>query len=260
MDLAFLSTQKLLIFLLVLTRTAGIFALTPIFGGSQVPMHVKVGISVGMALVFLPIVGTAVEVPIDFLPLGSMILREACVGLVIGFVCSMIFAAIQSAGELVDMQSGFSFAATIDPINGAQTAVAARFYHLVAALLFFVTNAHHVLIRGVADSFRIAPLGQMAMNPAVTGGVMDLFYGLFMVAVRIAVPVLAAVFLADLALAVISRVVPQMNVLIVGMPLKLGVGIVGMLVALPVVSGMSQNLFGDVYTYSMGLLRLLVGG
>jgi flagellar biosynthetic protein FliR len=257
MDLASFGIQKLITFVLVLVRSAGIFTLTPIFGANQVPMYARLVIALALALVFLPIVAPPNDFAMEALPVALMVAREACVGLVIGFVCTMVFTAIEIAGQLIDVHAGFSFATMLDPVNGANSAVAARFHRLVAGLLFFATNAHHVMIRGLADSFRVAPVGQLTLNASVAGGAVDLFAALFVVAIRIAVPVVAAVFLADVALAITARVVPQMNVLFVGFPLKLGVGLVGMIVALPVLAAMSQNLFGDIYNQTLALVSLV---
>lgn len=257
MDLAFFSLQKFELFLLVLVRTAGIFTLTPIFGSSQAPAHVRLAAALALTMVFVPIVPPASELPVEVLPLALMVVREACVGLVIGFVCNMVFAAIEIAGHFVDAQSGFSFATMLDPVHGSNMAVAGRFQNLMAGLLFFVTDAHHLLIRGMADSFSLAPVGQMAVNPAMANGMLVLFSGLFGIAVRIAAPIVAAVFLADVAFAIIARIVPQINVLIIGFPLKLGVGLAAMVVAVPLLVAMSQGMFGDMYREIGGMIRLL---
>jgi len=258
MDLALFSFQRLILFILVLVRTAGIFTLTPVFGADQSPKYVRLVVALALTLVFLPLVSPVREFSFSTLSLAVLIAREACVGLVIGFVCSLVFSAMEMAGQFVDFQAGFSFATMLDPSSGSQVAVASRFHQMLAGLLFFVTNAHHILIRGMADSFALAPVGQVTISAAVGPGMLELFSGLFSVAVRIAVPIVAAVFLADVALAVTSRVVPQMNILIVGFPLKLGVGLVGMLVALPVVMAMSRGVFGDMYGQIGAALRLLI--
>ena len=261
MDLVSFGIPRLEVFLLVLARTAGIFTLVPIFGASQVPMPVRVSVAVVLALVFVPLcapAGTGLLV-VDVLPMALMMAREALIGIVIGFVTVLVFAAIQMAGDLIDLQTGFSFASMVDPVNGSQTSVGGRFHHLLAGLLFFATNAHHIMLRGLADSFQLAPVGQLSLNAAVTGGVVDLFAGLFVVAIKIAAPVVAAVFLADVALAILARTVPQMNVFIVGLPLKLGVGLVGMAIALPVTMVLSRNTLGGIYDQTAGLLHLLGG-
>ena len=258
MDLSAFGMQKLILFILVLARTAGIFTLTPIFGSPQLPAHIKLLASVALAFVFVPTVHVAGSLPTDILPMTVIVAREALVGLVIGFVCTLVFSAIQMAGQLVDGQTGLSFATTVDPTNGTPGAVAARFHQLIAGMLFFAINAHHILIRGLYDSFQIAPIGQVAINPAVAGGVVDLFTALLVVAIRIAIPVVAAVFMADIALAVTARLVPQMNVLMVGFPLKLGVGIIGMIIALPIMVSMSTDTMGDMYRHTVQLLNIMV--
>jgi flagellar biosynthetic protein FliR len=257
MDLTSLGMEKLEVFLLVLARTAGIFTVAPIFGANQVPMQVKLGIALALAIVFTPLCRVAQLPATDVFPMALLIASQALVGLVIGFVAMLVFTAVQIAGEFIDLQAGFAFATMLDPVNGAQTAVASRFYHLLVGLLFFATNAHHIMIKGLADSFDLIPISQIALNAAVAGGIVDVFAGLFAVAIRIAMPVVAAVFLADLAMAIMSRAVPQMNILIVGLPLKLGVGMVGMLIALPVLASSSQGLFSNMYGQTGSILRLL---
>lgn len=258
MDLTYFGTQKIILFLLILIRTAGIFTLTPIFGGNQTPMQVKLATALALTIVFLPLAKPPAELPDGVFGLGLVAGREALVGLAIGFVVNMIFSAIETAGHIVDVNAGFALATVVDPVNGQNSALAARMHSLLAGLLFFATNSHHLLLKGLADSFNIAPVGQIAMTTAVAGGIFELFSMLFMVAVRIAAPVIAAVFLADLALAIAARVVPQMNVLIVGFPLKLGVGIAGMIVALPVIAAGCTGLFGDTYGQITSVLRLMV--
>jgi len=258
MDPTWFGVEKLEIFLLVLARTAAIFSVVPVLGSTQVPMQVKALVSVGVALVFVSVSDLNSPV-VDALPMAFMVAKEAIIGLVIGFVVLLIFTAIQVAGELIDLQSGFSFATMLDPINGAQTAVAARLHYLLAGLLFFVTNAHHIMIRGLADSFLLLPIGNMTINTAVARGIIDLFVLLFGIAIRIAAPVLATVFLADVALILLARAVPQANLLIVGLQLKLGAGIIGLVVTLPVLLMTSQGVFCNMYSQTAVALRLLTG-
>lgn len=257
MDLAQYGTEKLILFLLIFVRTAGIFTLTPIFGAHQVPAHVRLAVALALTIVFLPMAAPVESLPVEVLPLAIMVVREALVGLSIGFVISMVFSAIEMAGHIVDLNAGFAFASLVDPTSGVNTALAGRLHNMLAGLLFFVTNSHHLMIKGLADSFTVAPVGTLSVNPNVAGGMTELFTALFLVAIRIAVPVMAAVFLADLALAIAARVVPQMNVLIVGFPLKLGVGMIAMIFAMPIVAATSQGLFGDMYRQMGSLVRLM---
>lgn len=243
-------------FLLVFVRTLGIFTLTPIFGQSQVPVQVRILASVCMTFVFAPMAHPAAPLPSELLGIAALALREVVIGLTIGFVVTLVFSALHIAGDIVDTHVGFSFASIVDPVYGSQTALAARLHQMIASVLFFVMNCHHVLIRGLSDSFRIAPIGVFSLNPSVSGGVMDLFVSMLLIALRVSVPVVAAVALADVALAVTSKAVPQMNVLMVGFPLKLGVGLVGMIVALPLLVSTSQGVLGSMYGHTAAILHL----
>jgi len=257
MDLAFFGIANIETFILTLARTAGIFTLVPIFGATQVPVQTRVAIAVSIALIFVPMCRTSSIPAVDLMPMALLMAKEAVVGLAIGFVTSLVFAAVQTAGEFIDVQSGFAFAATLDPVYGSQTAIAGRVQYLLAGLLMFVTNAHHVLIGALADSFRIIPVTQFSLNPGVAGQALSLFSMLFVIGIRIAAPVLAAVFLADIALAIISRGVPQMNVLMVGMPLKLGVGIISMVIALPITIALTRTTLGGIGSQTIDMLRVL---
>lgn len=259
MDLALVGVDKIEVFLLVLARTAGIFSIAPIFGANKIPAQLRVMISVAMTMVFVTLCAPTGSKPLatDVFTMVLMILRETFIGLAIGFVVVMVFAAIQAAGDFVDMQSGFSFAQTIDPVNGSQTAVAGKLYHLLAGLIFFTANLHHIVLSGLADSFRTVPIGQLTLNPAATGGMVELFVMLFAVSIRIAAPVVAAVFIADIALALMSRAVPQMNILMAGMPLKLGVGLVATMIALPVAMSLSRGTMVDMHSQIASLVRML---
>jgi flagellar biosynthetic protein FliR len=247
------------LFVLVFLRTVGIFTLTPIFGAQQVPSRVKVVIALALSFAFVPIVHPVAVLPSDTIGMAIIAARETLIGLVIGFVSSLVFTAIQIAGDFIDLQSGFSSASMFDPASNANSTIAARFQRILAGLLFFVTNSHHIMLRALADSFRIAPVGQLTFNPAISGSIWLLFTTLFTVAIRIAIPIVAAGLLADVALAIASRLIPNMNVFMVGLPLRMGVALVGLLVVLPMMLGMNDGLFSNMYQYMTGTASMVAG-
>jgi flagellar biosynthetic protein FliR len=259
-----LGITRVEVFLLVLSRTAGIFTLVPVFGSGQVPVQVRLVVSLALAMVFTPLAVGGVDT--DGIPAADVpgmllfVAKETLVGLAIGFVTTLVFAAIQAAGDLIDLHAGFAFATIFDPMYGTQAAIAGRFHQLLAGMLFFVTNAHHMLLLGLADSFRIVPVGGVLIAPGSPQVMMGMFAGLLAVAIKIAAPIVVAVFLADVALAVMARIVPQMNVFVVGLPLKLGVGLVGLIVAAPTGIALARDAFGEMYQYTTVLLRILAGG
>ena len=274
MDLLGFGISQVLTFLLVLIRVAGIFTAAPIFGNVNVTPWVRVAIAVCLAFVFLPMAHP------PFPPLlrggeggvflnGSeggglpafivMIVKEALVGLVMGFLVAMMFAAIQMAGAFIDLQVGFGFANIVDPMMKQHNAVIGQLYNLAATLLFLALNGHHLMIRGLADSFAVLPLGGMVVTPGATAGMVQVFAVLFVAALKIGAPVVGAIFLTDVSLGILARTVPQLNVFVVGFPAKLTVGLLAVFAVLPITFVVMRGLFGGLERDLVRLLRCIGG-
>jgi len=242
MDILDFGIMKIATFLLVLARVGGIFTTAPIFSNVHVAPHVRVAIALCLAFVFLPM-ARCEAASLDWLAFALMIAKEAMVGLVMGFLAALIFAAIQMAGAFIDLQLGFGFAQVVDPMNREHNAVLGQFQNLVATLLFLGVNGHHLMLRGLAESFNMLPLGEMAMSPGLAGGMTNMFASIFLAALKIGAPVVGVVFLTDVALGILARTVPQLNVFVVGLPAKLTVGLFATIVVLPVAFMVMGRLF-----------------
>ena len=227
-------------FVLCVVRASAWLVLVPPFGTRAVPAVVKVGLAAALAL---PAAPRLAESPpsLDVGPLIGAVVLQVAVGLTLGFVTMLAFAAVQAAGSLIDLFAGFTIAQTFDPMSGNQTALFGRFYQLLATTLLFAIDGHILLFRGFMSSFDAVglqgpPMGDVA-EIAVDG------LSTFMTAaVEIAAPLLAALFLTEVALGLLSRAAPQMNVFMVGFPLKilLTLGLVGL--ALPILPGAVEAL------------------
>ena len=141
-------------------------------------------------------------------------------GLGIGFVANLIFAAVAMAGEMADLQTGLALAALVDPSSEERTAIIGQFQLLMAWLVFFLCNGHQVLLRGLAQSLVILPLGEAALPPGPPVGPLALISRTFVVALQIGAPVLGSVLVTDIALGLLARSVPQMNLLVIGLPIE----------------------------------------
>jgi len=128
------------------------------------------------------------------------------------------------AGQIVDIQMGLGMVNIIDPITSTQISVMGQYYYLIATLVFLSVDGHHLLLRALADSFTLVPLGQAHFTAALGTKMMAMFSQIFFIAFRVGAPVIGALFITNMALGVVARTVPQMNVFIVGMPLNLAVG------------------------------------
>ena len=151
----------------------------------------------------------------------------------IGFAVLLVFQGLEMAGGMIGVQMGMGLGEVLDPISGAASNVLRRFYGVLATLIFFMADAHHQVIGGLVGSFALIPPTTLSAESLSLPVLLQISAAMFVVAVRIALPVLAALFIADLGLAMVARTMPQLNVLVVGLPLKIGLGLLILIAALP---------------------------
>lgn len=257
MDLSLLSLNTVIAFLLVLFRIAGMVASAPLFNMKNIPSQVKVGFAVTIALILFPLHSANLVLPTDLIQFSLLAIQETILGILIGFTANLVFVALQVAGEFFSMQMGLSIANLMDPVTNTQSAVVGQFFFYFAALLFLNLNIHHALIVGVDRSFTTIPLGHFIGEGQLTGGLMaerfiKLGSNMFLMALMIAAPMVGLVFLLEIALSFVAKVMPQMNIFIVGLPFKVGGGLLAIFVGLPYFS----TLLGDHYAT---LVKVLLG-
>ncbi|MCE5198772.1 MAG: flagellar biosynthetic protein FliR [Armatimonadota bacterium] len=254
MDILGFGITQILTFLLVLSRVAGIFTSAPIFGNMNVAKPVRLAIAVALTLVFLPMAKYNAPT-FDFLPFALALVKEAFIGILMGFLASMMFSAIQMAGAFIDLSMGFGMGQMVDPMTKEHDAVIGQLQNLTATMVFLAVNGHHLMIRGLAESFAILPLGQMSFGQDSANNILQMFAGIMLAALRIAAPVVGAIFLTDVALGILNRTVPQLNVFVVGFPVKLAVGLFATVAVLPLSVVVMTNLFGGLHNDLLVLLK-----
>jgi flagellar biosynthetic protein FliR len=241
---------QLEILLLVLLRTGGFITAAPLFSSRGVPVILKVLLSVILSLSIYTYAFAGLALP----PMSDAILllygiREILMGLTMGYVVLIVFSAVQIAGQLVDFQIGFSLSATYNPMSGVTQALMGRFYSMTALVLIFVTDAHHHILGAFYKSFEALPLGApFSMNIGM-GWILSTFSVFFAIAFQIAVPVILVLLMTDLVMGLVSRTVPSLNVLMLGMPMKTLVGLVFSMMALPVLIQSLMRVIGDLSVY-----------
>lgn len=199
----------------------------PGFSSHSIPVPVRVCLALGIGAVMGAGVAGQADIRVNTLEAYLIaIAAELGVGISIGFGLSLLFEAIRFAGQALDVHIGFAQATMLDPATGDQTAIVARMYYFTALVLFIQLNGHHWLLAGLQRSFDIIPLAGLTYDGALSEVFVDLVASIFEVGLRLAAPVMAAVFLTDLGFGFIARVVPQMNVFLVGIPAKMLVGLV----------------------------------
>ena len=212
-------------FLLTLMRVSLVVFLLPFYGGDSIPPMVKAFLCLLLTMALWPQLSFPGQA-LPTHPFGLMLvmLGELILGLMLGMCVHFIFAGIQTGGEIMGFQMGFTMVTLADPLSGAQVSITSHFLYMVALLVFLVLDGHLVLLKGLADSFALIPPGGIYVGAAVTTNVLKLSADMFSVAVQIASPVIAALFMVELTLALMGRAAPQMNLLTLGFPLKIAVG------------------------------------
>ncbi len=220
--------------LLVLTRMTTFFVTMPLLSYRNVPVLFRLGLSVALGFLVISQMKINPDLALDAVFL-VLIVKEAMVGLLLGFTASMIFAAIQMAGAMIDLQMGFALANLVDPQSGVPMPVTANLKLMLAMLFFLAIDGHHQLIRGILASFQLIPLGQAGLGSfeLTMEWLARFFSQSFLIALQIAAPMAAALFLVDLAMGIIARTVPQMNFFVVGFPFKMLFGILVMFLVIP---------------------------
>jgi len=246
------------VFMLLFVRMMGLFATAPIWSNRLVPVQLRAAIAFGTAVVVSPLFQN-VPLPETLAGLAVLATRELLVGMVIGFVAALAFAAVQLAGELLDLNMGLSMVNLLDPMTNTQMPVMGNFLYILALLFFFSINGHHSLLRAVMDSYVLVPIGTATVTSGLSQMLVSMGGKLFVLGFKVAAPVLAALFLTTVALGVLNRAVPQMNIFVVGMPVQLAVGVFMMAVVMPLFVSFLQVIFRGMNEDIFSLMRLLKG-
>jgi len=226
---------KLETILFTFFRVSGLFLTGPLFAQQGIPHHLKLMLALTIAMVLSPVVATnGFAVPENLIDVVVLAVREFMVGLLIGFVFMSLFVGVQMAGAFIGFQMGFAIVNVIDPVTSQQVSILAQFKFIMAMLIFFILNGHHMMLQALASSYKLVPLGESVFRFAVYTEIARLITGIFVIAIKLAAPVMATLVLTDVGLGVISRTVPQMNIFIVGFPMKIALGLFFTAAALPI--------------------------
>ncbi len=206
----------------------------PLLNQRGIPSYTKVGFAVFFSLVLVPLQQDRLpEPPATLGMVASSVLSEVLFGLALGLAMNLAFLGMQIAAQIIGVQLGFSLGGVLDPVTGNSSNSLEQFYSVLVVLVFFSINGHHIVIQTLAETVRAVPPGSWNPFAITIGGVAPLAAGLTITAMRIAMPVVAALFLTDLGMGFVARTVPQVQVLVVGAPIKIGVGFIVLIAALP---------------------------
>lgn len=257
LDLVNYGAEKIQLFILLTMRTGGILMTAPIFSHRSIPRRISVAMTLGLTVVLMPIMaGYSLPQADSLIGLIFLCLKEIFVGVIIGLVFTIIFLGIRLAGSIVGYQIGFAMVNVVDPNSPNPVSILGEFWFLLATLIFLVINGHHIIISGLVDSFRIIPLGMATPSGEVGEWFMKYSSFVFILAIKFAAPVIITVFLAEVAMGVLARTMPQMNIFIVGFPLKIFVGLFLIGASLPAFSYVLRKVCSNLDNELAYLMKL----
>jgi len=243
--------EKLLGFAMVLTRISAFFMLLPVFGWKTIPLRIKVAVTVLLAIFFSII--TPHQLHSAWVPTQQMsrphslqlnwcgaillIANEATYGLALGLIIVCIFSVIQLAGRIIEGEMGFTMAQILDPLTGEETESLGSLLEMIFIILFLSANGHHLFLLIISRSYEAFPAGSIPTISVMASGVIKAGSAMFLASLRLAAPMLAAFLLLLVVLAVLARIVPEMDIWFISFPLRVGLGLLMAAIFLPFING-----------------------
>ena len=236
-------------FLLVLTRTSGIFFISPFFGSMNVSTRIRAGASVLIAAIIFPVVLKmyTIHAPDNVLMFAFTVAKELFIGWLIGLIAYITLSAVSTAGKIMDMQVGFAVVNMMDPTTHQQTGLIGNFLYNLTIIYFLITNGHHVILGALTESFRVIPLDSMLWNDSLPQLMTDITAGIWLNGMKIAMPVTFAILLTNVGMGILARTMPQMNIFVVGIPMHLTIGTGMLSMILPFYFLFLDVVFNEMY-------------
>lgn len=228
-------------FIFPLARILALISSAPILGNKQIPIRIKISLAMLLTVIIAP----NITVPTDIDPASAqgllILVQQILAGLVMGFAMRLIFTAVEMAGDLAGMQMGLGFASFYDPVNASYTPVIAQFLGILATLAFLGMNGHLYMLAALADSFQAFPISAALPSAIAFRTLTEWGSTIFMHALQFSMPIIGALMITNLALGILTRSAPQLNIFAVGFPITLTVGFATLALTLPYLAPMLDH-------------------
>ena len=244
-----ITLPRMVVFVLALARVGGLFMVAPILGSRTAPVRVRAAVAFFLA--------TAIAVDAGPIRLFAALSLEVAIGFTVGTVAQFVFGGVQMAGQLAGIQMGVGLSNLIDPQTQEHVTALAQWQNLLALLVFLAVDGHHLLIRAIAESFTLVPIGGGFPTTDGLGRVLVLAGSIFVIALRVAAPIIVMLLLINGAMAVLAKLIPQLNVFVVSFPLHVGVGLLMLAASQPFTVRLLETSFAEMSTTLAGIMRAM---
>ncbi|WP_027352945.1 flagellar biosynthetic protein FliR [Desulfosarcina sp. BuS5] len=247
MNIINIPLSQIQFFLLIFLRITSIMMVVPVFENRNIPVIFKVGLSFAVSIILFPLIKfDSFPVFTGLLPFALGVAGEIMLGVIIGLSVKLLFSGIQLAGQIAGIQMGLGISRVLDPNMGTQVSNIGQIFNLVALLMFLSINAHHFFLRAIADSFNMVPPLSFQFGNSLIEYLIILTGNMFIIAVKAGAPIMVALLLTSVAFGLVARTVPQMNIMIVAMPLKIAVGLLFLGITLPYLTSYFIQIFNNM--------------
>ncbi|MCX5683577.1 MAG: flagellar biosynthetic protein FliR [Planctomycetota bacterium] len=238
-------TLRIVPFVLILGRISAFFLVLPIYGAKGLPMRVRAGLALVLSMVFAAVLPVPTDVLTDsWIANGLLLVRETLTGLALGMAVALVFASIRQTGEVIRIQMGLAEAEIIDPLTGEEPQPLGMLLEMAVLVLFLISGGDKLLLAMIDRSYQVFPIGHPASAAVMADAVLEAGTVMLVYGLQLAAPMMGAFLLLAVLLAVIARAMPEMNVLMESLPLRVGLGLLMAAAMVPLLNGFTQDL-GD---------------
>jgi len=259
-DLGSLPYNDFRAFFLILTRVSVILFVFPFFSARMIPVMAKVGLSLVVAVVLYPVtpINTSVY-PETGSEMALLVCGELLIGMILGLLLQLFFEGVRMMGQMVGFQTGFAISNILDPISGTQISIFANMAYWLALVIFLLLNGHHIVLAAMRESFEVIGLGSVSINQKAFREMMQRSADMFAIALKIGAPAIAALLFTKVAFGLITKFIPQMNIMIVAFPVQIVIGLFFFGISLSVLLRFMERFLRGLDTElinMMGLIRV----
>lgn len=233
-------------YLLILVRITGFIFTAPFFSLRYVPVRVKTGMAIFIAAILFYAVPLEQPAYVGIIGYSILVVQEALAGAILGFFTNIAYYILNFAGQMLDMQIGFSMVNELDPLTNEQSTISANFYSYLVMLVMLVTNLHLYFLKAMTDSFQVIGIGKVNLNPKLYLVMLQFITDYFVLGFRIIIPVFAAILVVDTILAILAKMAPQLNMFVIGMQIKIFVGLIVFILVIGMIPAISDNIFNEM--------------
>lgn len=233
-------------FLLILVRISGFMVAAPIFSLRNIPMRVKTLLAISIAMLLfhvLPVEEVEYTTTIEY---TLLVISEMLAGVIMGFMANVSYYILSFAGQIIDQEMGFSMVNQYDPITSTQVTITGNLYTYAVLLMLFATNMHHYLIRAITDSFTVLPVGTVSLDTGIYVLMKRFIVDYFVIGFRIVLPIFASMLVVNTVLAILAKVAPQLSMFVIGLQLKVFVGLVVLIIMIMLLNGVTDLIFREM--------------